>query len=198
MLTPNEILAQAGDLQDYMTALRRDVHAHPELGGDEHRTQERILRELAEMGIEAHPCADTGVVGILSGGKPGKTIGLRADIDALPIQEETGLPFSSENAGCMHACGHDTHLAALLGAAKLLSAHRDELCGNVKFFFQPDEEGNGGAQRMVDAGCLENPHVDAVFGAHNGVDQAVGQYGLKYGRCYAASNPFVITIHGTG
>ncbi|MCI5616027.1 MAG: M20 family metallopeptidase [Clostridia bacterium] len=198
MLTPNEILAQAGDLQDYMTALRRDVHAHPELGGDEHRTQERILRELAEMGIEAHPCADTGVVGILYGGKPGKTIGLRADIDALPIQEETGLPFSSENAGCMHACGHDTHLAALLGAAKLLSAHRDELCGNVKFFFQPDEEGNGGAQRMVDAGCLENPHVDAVFGAHNGVDQAVGQYGLKYGRCYAASNPFVITIHGKG
>lgn len=192
------ILAEAMELADYMTALRRDIHAHPELGGTETRTQALILRELAAMGVEAAPCADTGVLGLLRGGQPGKTIGLRADIDALPIQEDTGLPFASQNPGVMHACGHDTHTAALLGAAKLLSAHRAELAGNVKFFFQPDEESDGGAQRMVDAGCLENPHVDAVFGGHNSTGPRAGQYQLKYGQSYAASNPFRITVHGKG
>lgn len=193
-----EILREAKALQDEMTALRRDIHAHPELGGRETRTQALILRELAAMGIEARPCAETGVLGLLRGGRAGKTIGLRADIDALPIQEETGLDFSSRNPGVMHACGHDTHTAALLGAARLLSAHRADLRGNVKFFFQPDEENNGGAQRMVDDGCLENPHVDAVFGGHSATSAPAGQYLLKYGQSYAASNPFRIVVHGKG
>ena len=198
MLTPEIILQEAKALSDYMIAIRRDIHAHPELGRDEYRTQALVIRELEAMGIEARPIADTGVLGLLRGGKPGKTIGLRADMDALPIREETGLPFASQNEGVMHACGHDAHTAALLGTAKLLCAHREELCGNVKFLFQPNEEGDGGAQRMVDQGCLENPTVDAVFGGHNSTEKLPGQYGLKFDKCYAASNTFTVTVHGKG
>lgn len=198
MLTPEIILQEAKNLSDYMIAIRRDIHAHPELGRDEYRTQALVIRELEAMGIEARPIADTGVLGLLRGGKPGKTIGLRADMDALPIREETGLPFASQNEGVMHACGHDLHTASLLGAAKLLNTHRGELCGNVKFFFQPNEEGDGGAQRMVDQGCLENPTVDAVFCGHNSTGTRAGEYGLKYGDCYAASNGFIVTVKGKG
>ena len=198
MLTPELILQEAKNLSDYMIAIRRDIHAHPELGREEYRTQALVIRELEAMGIEARPIADTGVLGLLRGAKPGKTIGLRADMDALPIQEDSGLPFASQNAGVMHACGHDAHTATLLGTAKLLAAHKDELSGNVKFFFQPNEEGDGGAQRMVDAGCLENPTVDAVFGGHNSTEKLPGQYGLKFDKCYAASNTFTVTVHGKG
>lgn len=198
MLTSQQILQEAKDLSGYMTGLRRDIHAHPELGRQETRTQALILRELAAMGIEARPCAGTGVLGVIRGGKAGRTIGLRADIDALPVEEETGLPFASQNPGVMHACGHDLHTASLLGAARLLAAHREELRGTVKLFFQPDEEGDGGAQRMVDEGCLENPHVDAVFGGHNSTGTQAGRYGLKYGPCYAASNSFTVTVRGKG
>ncbi|MBR4991665.1 MAG: amidohydrolase [Clostridia bacterium] len=198
MLTPELILQEAKNLSDYMIEIRRDIHAHPELGREEYRTQALVIRELEAMGIEAQPIADTGVLGLLRGAKPGKTIGLRADMDALPIQEDTGLPFASQNAGVMHACGHDAHTASLLGTAKLLAAHKDELSGNVKFFFQPNEEGDGGAQRMVDAGCLENPTVDAVFGGHNSTEKLPGQYGLKFDKCYAASNTFTVTVHGKG
>ena len=198
MLSAETILQEAKALAPYMIELRRDIHAHPELGRQETRTQALVLRELEKMGIEAQPIADTGVLGLLRGAKPGKTIGLRADMDALPITEDSGVDFPSQNPGVMHACGHDAHTAALLGAAKLLAAHREELCGNVKFFFQPNEEGDGGAQRMVDAGCLENPTVDAVFGGHNTTEKQPGQYGLKYDKCYAASNSFKITVKGKG
>lgn len=198
MLTSEIILQEAKALSDYMIAVRRDIHAHPELGGKETRTQALILRELEAMGIECAPCADTGVLGIIRGGKEGKVIGLRADIDALPVKEETGLPFASQNEGVMHACGHDLHTASLLGAAKLLNAHKEELQGTVKLFFQPDEEGDGGAQRMVDEGCLENPRVDAVFCGHNSTGTRAGAYGLKYGDCYAASNGFIVTVKGKG
>lgn len=198
MLTSETILQETRALAPYMTAVRRDIHAHPELGRQERRTQALVLRELAEMGIEARECADTGVVGLIRGGKPGKTIGLRADMDALPIQEETGLPFASRNEGVMHACGHDLHTAALLGAARLLNAHRQELSGNVKLFFQPDEEGDGGAQRMVDEGCMDNPTVEAVFGGHNTTNLDAGAFGLKYDDCYAASNEFAVTVRGKG
>ena len=198
MLSAETILQEAKALAPYMTELRRDIHAHPELGRNEYRTQALVLAELEKMGIECTPIADTGVLGLLRGAKPGKTIGLRADMDALPITEDSGVEFSSQNPGVMHACGHDAHTAALLGAAKLLAAHRDELCGNVKFFFQPNEEGDGGAQRMVDAGCLENPTVDAVFGGHNTTEKLPGQYGLKYDKCYAASNSFKIIVKGKG
>ena len=198
MLSAETILQEAKALAPYMTELRRDIHAHPELGRGETRTQALVLRELEAMGIECAPIADTGVLGLLRGAKPGKTIGLRADMDALPITEDSGVEFASQNPGVMHACGHDAHTAALLGAAKLLAAHRDELCGNVKFFFQPNEEGDGGAQRMVDAGCLENPTVDAVFGGHNTTEKLPGQYGIKYDKCYAASNSFKIIVKGKG
>ena len=198
MLSAETILQEAKALAPYMTELRRDIHAHPEMGRNEYRTQALVLAELEKMGIECTPIADTGVLGLLRGAKPGKTIGLRADMDALPITEDSGVEFSSQNPGVMHACGHDAHTAALLGAAKLLAAHRDELCGNVKFFFQPNEEGDGGAQRMVDAGCLENPIVDAVFGGHNTTEKLPGQYGLKYDKCYAASNSFKIIVKGKG
>ena len=198
MLSAETILQEAKALAPYMTELRRDIHAHPEMGRNEYRTQALVLAELEKMGIECTPIADTGVLGLLRGAKSGKTIGLRADMDALPITEDSGVEFSSQNPGVMHACGHDAHTAALLGAAKLLVAHRDELCGNVKFFFQPNEEGDGGAQRMVDAGCLENPTVDAVFGGHNTTEKLPGQYGLKYDKCYAASNSFKIIVKGKG
>ena len=198
MLSAETILQEAKNLSEYMIALRRDIHAHPELGRQEYRTQALVIKELEAMGIEATPIADTGVLGVLRGGKEGKTIGLRADMDALPIKEDTGLPYASENDGVMHACGHDCHTASLLGAAKLMAAHKEELCGNVKFFFQPNEEGDGGAQRMVDAGCLENPTVDAVFGGHNSTSEAPGVYGLKYDKCYAASNTFTVTVKGKG
>ena len=197
-MTPEIILQEAKALSDYMIAVRRDIHAHPELGGKETRTQALILKELEAMGIECAPCADTGVLGIIRGSKEGKVIGLRADIDALPVKEETGLPFASQNEGVMHACGHDLHTASLLGAAKLLNAHKEELQGTVKLFFQPDEEGDGGAQRMVDEGCLENPRVDAVFCGHNSTGTRAGAYGLKYGDCYAASNGFIVTVKGKG
>ena len=198
MLTSQEILSLAQARQDYMTELRRDIHAHPELGRQEARTQALVLKALTDLGIEAQPIADTGVLGLLRGGKPGKTIGLRADMDALPIQEETGLPYSSQTPGVMHACGHDCHTASLLGAAAILASLRDQLVGNVKFFFQPNEEKDGGAQRMVDAGCLENPKVDAVFGGHSSAGLPVGWYGLKYDKCYAASNTFTVTVTGQG
>ncbi len=198
MMTSEQILREAMGLAEYMTDIRRDIHQHPELGRQEKRTQGVILRELQAMGVECQPCADTGVLAIIRGGKPGKTIGLRADIDALPVQEETGLPFASQNPGVMHACGHDTHTASLLGAAKLLKAHESELQGNVKLFFQPDEEGNGGGQRMVDEGCMENPHVDAVFGGHSSTGTRAGEYGIKYGDCYAASSTFTVVVKGKG
>ena len=141
MLKPETILQEAKALTEYMTEIRRDIHAHPELGRQEKRTQAVILRELEAMGIEARPIAGTGVLGLIHGEKPGKAIGLRADIDALPVQEETGLPFASRNEGVMHACGHDLHTASLLGAARILHHHKADLCGTVKLFFQPDEEG---------------------------------------------------------
>ncbi len=196
MITSEQILQEAKALAGYMTDIRRDIHQHPELGRQEKRTQGIILRELEAMGVEARPCADTGVLAFIRGGKPGKTIGLRADIDALPIQEETGLPFASQNPGVMHACGHDLHTASLLGAAKLLKAHESELQGSVRLFFQPDEEGNGGGQRMVDEGCMEG--VDAVFGGHSSTSTEAGGYSLKYGDCYAASTTFQVTVRGKG
>ena len=178
--------------------LRREIHRHPELGNDENRTSELVQRTLEECGWEVSRPMGTSVVGLLRGSKPGKTVAIRADMDALRIQENTGLPFSSEVPGVMHACGHDFHTAGLLGAAMLLSEHRNELIGNVKLFFQPDEEMNGGAQRMIDALCLENPHVDAVFGAHVDPDLPAGSVGVRYGKMYAASDIFKIVIRGAG
>jgi len=144
----------------------RYLHQHPELSRKETNTQKWILQKLEGWGVTCKPCADTGVYGIIDSGKPGKTIALRADMDALPVKEETGLAFSSTNEGVMHACGHDAHMTMLLGCIKILKAHQDELQGKVVFFFQPSEEGLCGARRMLEEGVMDNPKVDLAIAIH--------------------------------
>lgn len=175
-------------------ALRHQLHRHPELGNTEHHTAALIEEYLRGLGLETARILDTAVVATLRGGLPGKTVALRADMDALPIGETTGCPFASERPGLMHACGHDVHTAAALGAAKLLAAKRDTLPGAVRFLFQPDEEGDGGAMRMMDAGALEG--VSAVFGAHVDPNLAPGTVGVRYGKFYAAADTFTIRVLG--
>ena len=172
------------------------IHQHPELGCGEHQTAALIRRRLEELGIPFTPLADTGTVAVIQGSAPGRTIGFRADIDALPITEDTGLPYASQHPGVMHACGHDLHTAALLGAGELLWKRREELCGTVKLFFQPDEEGDGGASRMIAGGCMEG--VDAMLCCH--VDSIIptGTLATRPGPVCAASNPFTIVLRGRG
>ena len=177
-----------------MVQTRHAIHRQPELGNKEVETAARIERFLVNHGIETQRVLGTAVVGTLRGALPGKTVALRADIDALPIQEETGAAFTSVMQGRMHACGHDVHTAAVLGAAAVLAAHREELAGNVVFLFQPDEEGNGGAARLIDRGCLDG--VDAIFGAHVSPDLPEGHAGFCYGKFYAASDMFELTVTG--
>lgn len=196
-MTTEKLLQEAEALRDCVLEERRWLHRHPETGFDLTDTHTFVKQELADMGYQPADCGRAGIVALAGGKKPGNVFLLRADMDGLPIHEEADVEFAAQN-GRMHACGHDLHTASLLGAARLLAAHREELCGTVKLFFQPDEEGDGGAQRMVDEGCLENPHVDAVFGGHNSTGTQAGQYGLKYGPCYAASNSFTVTVRGKG
>lgn len=179
---------------------RHDFHQHPELGLQEERTSAIVAEYLRSLGIEViHPVvANTGVVGILRGAKPGKTIALRADIDALPIPEQSGFQYSSLTAGRMHACGHDGHTAILMGVAKLLSEIKGQIAGNVKFFFQPAEEGPGGAVPMIAAGVLENPQVDAAIGLHLSTDIPTGQIALKAGVSSAGTDSIQIKITGKG
>jgi len=174
------------------------IHQHPELGCREHQTAALIRRRLGELGIPFTPLADTGTAAVIRGAHPGKTIGFRADIDALPITEETALPYSSVTPGVMHACGHDFHTAALLGAAELLWERREQLHGAVKLFFQPDEEGDGGAARMIAAGCMENPHVDAMLCCHVDSSIPTGTLAARPGPVCASSNPFTVTLRGRG
>ena len=189
-----DFLAEARAIGPELAALRREFHRRPELGNREFETAARIERTLQGLGIETGRLLDTAVVGRLAGGLPGPTVALRADMDALPLTEATGVDFASEHPGVMHACGHDVHLAAALGAARLLAAHRAELPGAVVFLFQPDEEGDGGAARMIAAGALEG--VDAVFGAHVSPDLPLGCVGVRAGKFYAASDTFRVTVHG--
>jgi amidohydrolase len=167
---------------------RRDFHQHPELSNREFKTAEKIAEHLKSLGIEVQTgVAKTGVVGLLKGDYPGKVVALRADIDALPVTERNDLPFKSEvetiflntETGVMHACGHDTHIAILMGVAEVLSKHKDQIHGTVKFIFQPAEEGpppgeEGGARLMVKEGVLDNPKVDAIFGLHINSQTPVG------------------------
>ncbi len=192
----SEIVKEAKSLG--LEALFQALHRCPELGNQEHQTAAIIRRRLEELGVEYTPMLDTGTVAVIRGGQPGKTIGFRADIDALPIQEDTGLPYTSRTPGVMHACGHDFHVAALLGAAELLMRRRTELRGNVKLFFQPDEEGDGGAERMIAAGCLENPHVDAMLCCHTSSVIPTGTISVRSGPICAASNTFLVTLRGKG
>ena len=194
-MIPN-YLQEAALLRDDLRALRAAFHAEPELGNQEFQTADRIEKTLRALGIEPERATATAVVATLRGDLPGPTAALRADMDALPVQEATGAPFASRIPGVMHACGHDAHIAAALGAAKLLSQHRKTLPGAVRFLFQPDEEGNGGAKRMIAAGCLDD--VDAVFGAHVSPELPEGHVAVRYGKFYAASDMFHITVHGKG
>ncbi len=189
---------------------RRHFHENPELSNREFNTAKKIAEELKSMGLEVQTgIAHTGVVGILKGGKPGPVVGLRADIDALPVTERVDVPFASKvkseyngiETGVMHACGHDTHIAILLGAAKVLSSMKADLKGTVKFIFQPAEEGappgeEGGAELMVKEGVLKNPDVDAIFGLHISSGTPVGQINYRPGGLMAASDRFVIRVKG--
>ena len=176
--------------------LRHTIHRHPELGNAETETSALIVRVLKHLDWQVEQPVGTAVSATLNGRYPGRMAAFRADMDALRIQEATELAYASENPGVMHACGHDFHCAGLLGAAMVLTPHRDELRGGVRLLFQPDEEGLGGAQRMIDAGCLAG--VDAVFGAHVDPDLPAGTVGFKYGKMYAASDVFKVIVRGEG
>ena len=188
------ILADAASV----TALRRDIHAHPELCFEEVRTSDLIAKSLTEWGIPVHRgMGKTGVVGIVKNGTSNRAVGLRADIDALPMTEHNHFPHRSQHHGKMHACGHDGHTAMLLAAAKHLSRHRN-FDGTVYLVFQPAEEGGGGAHEMIKDGLFEKFPMEAIFGAHNWPGMAVGQFALKSGPVFASSNEFKIVIRGKG
>lgn len=177
---------------------RRYLHENPELAHEEFLTQQRIIDVLSELNIPYTILAETGVVGIIQGSHPGKTVLLRGDMDALPIQEEVDIPFRSQINGKMHACGHDGHTAGLLGAAMILNAMKDEIHGNVKLMFQPAEETDGGAQTMIEEGIMDNPKVDAAFGLHLGGHLEHGKIEIKYGPMFGAPDEFEIRIQGRG
>ncbi len=191
-------------------AMRRDIHQHPELGNRETRTAKIVADRLRELGIETKTgVAHTGVIGLLRGGRPGRVVALRADMDALPVSEQVDLPFASkerttyngQDVGVMHACGHDGHVAILLGVAEVLAGMRQNIPGTVKFIFQPAEEGaptgeEGGAELMVKEGALENPKVDAIFGLHIGSRFPVGTIAYRPGSAMAAVDSMKIVVRG--
>jgi len=183
-----------------LIATRRDFHMHPELGLEEVRTSGIVADRLRALGFEEIETgiAVTGVKAVLRGGKAGKTLLLRADMDALPIEEENAVEYRSQTAGTMHACGHDAHTAILLSTARILMRHRDELPGTIVFCFQPAEEGRGGAQKMVAAGVLENPHVDAAIGLHIIQDMPLGTINVFPGPMMAGGDVFKVAIQGKG
>lgn len=194
-----KIREAAKKISDWVVEIRRDVHAHPELGLEETRTSAKVAEHLEQLGLEVRRnVGSTGVVGLLRGGEPGCTLAIRADMDALPIREETGLPFASQNEGVMHACGHDAHVAMALGAARVLSGMRADIRGNVKFIFQPAEESYGGAKGMIDEGAMENPTVDAIIALHVDAHENVGKLVIKEGAVTASADVFMISINGRG
>jgi len=219
VFTPNNAQAQnlktlidtrAAELEDKVIEWRRHIHENPELSNREYETAKYIAAHLEELGLKVQTgVAHTGVVAVLEGGKPGPVVGLRADMDALPVTERTDVPFKStaigeyqgNQVGVMHACGHDTHVAILMGVAQILTELQDELEGSVKFIFQPAEEGapageEGGAELMVKEGVLKNPDVAAIFGLHISDATPVGVITYREGGIMASSNTFQITVYG--
>jgi amidohydrolase len=189
---PTEVAAE-------VVATRRDLHQHPELGFEEHRTSALVADRLRALGFDVHTgIGKTGVVGVVTGTRPGKTIMLRADMDALPIDEENEVPYRSQAAVHMHACGHDGHVAMLLGAARVVMSRRDEIAGTVCFLFQPAEEGKGGAKAMVEDGVLERFGIERAYGLHLASAHPTGQVGFREGAFYASSDSIEITIEGKG
>lgn len=193
----NETLIKVQEIRDWIIKVRRDFHMNPELSGKEFRTRDKVVEYLKDMGIEHKTgIADTGVLGIIRGKQGGKTVALRADMDALPIQDKKNVVYKSTIDGKMHACGHDAHTSILLGTAKILKGMEEDLHGNVKLFFQPAEETVGGAERMIEDGVMENPGVDAVFGLHVSPEIDVGKIGIKYGQTNAYTDSLEITVYG--
>jgi len=194
-----DFLSEAQSLFEYTQSLRRDFHMHPELGFKEVRTAGIVARELTSLGLEVHTgIAETGIVALLEGARPGPVILARFDMDALPILEETGAAYASQNPGVMHACGHDGHTAIGLTVARMLHAHRQELAGTVKFIFQPAEEGLGGAEGMIAAGVLENPKPDLALALHLWNEKPLGWLGIACGPAMAGAELFKIKVRGKG
>ncbi|HRC84586.1 MAG TPA: amidohydrolase [Thermoanaerobaculia bacterium] len=191
------LLQAAEAILPWMVEIRRDLHMHPELGLEEHRTAAQVQRRLDELGI-AHRdgLGGTGVLGLIPGRQEGRAVALRADLDALPLEDAKPVPYRSQSPGRMHACGHDVHTAILLGAARLLVERRGELPGLVKLLFQPAEETVGGARLLIEAGVLEDPPVAAIFGLHVDPGLEVGRVGVRYGQRNASSDSIVLVIHG--
>ena len=182
-----------------VVATRRDLHEHPELGFEEERTAAMVAGRLRALGFDVHTgIGKTGVVGVLHGTRPGKTIMLRADMDALPIDEENEVPYRSRTPVHMHACGHDGHVAMLLGAARIVMNRRDEVAGTVCFLFQPAEEGKGGAKAMIADGVLERFGIERAYGLHLASTHPAGQVGFHEGAFYASSDSIEITVEGKG
>ena len=192
-----QIKSEVNKIKDYIISTRRDFHKHPELAFNELRSAEIISKELHGLGFDVYEgVGKTGVCGILTGAHDGPTIALRADMDALPIQETSNISYKSKNEGIMHACGHDGHMAMLLGTARILALKKTKLKGKVKFIFQPAEEGLGGAEYMIKDNVLDG--VDAIYGAHLWNYQPTGTIGVKSGPVMAAADLFEIIIKGRG
>ncbi|MBV9699650.1 MAG: amidohydrolase [Candidatus Eremiobacteraeota bacterium] len=185
-------------LEDRIIELRREIHRHPELGFEEHETAALVERELDALSVEHRRCAGTGVVATIHGANPGRNVALRADMDALPVAERTGLSFASAVEGKMHACGHDAHTAMLLGAAHVLTRRRTEFAGTVVLIFQPAEEGPGGALPMLQAGVLDRPKADAVAMLHVDSRLDVGTVGITAGGVSASTDELRLTVRGRG
>jgi amidohydrolase len=205
------VAAAAERIEPRIVAWRRDIHANPELGNREVRTAKIVAAHLRALGFDSvrEKVAHTGVVGVLKGGRPGPVVALRADMDALPVAEETDVPFKSnaraewngQSCGVMHACGHDAHTAILMGVAEVLAGMRESIPGTVKFIFQPAEETppigeSGGAKMMVDEGCLRNPDVDAIFGLHVVSNEPTGKIGYRSGPFMASADDFRVFVRG--
>ncbi|MHA1685371.1 MAG: M20 metallopeptidase family protein [Candidatus Heimdallarchaeaceae archaeon] len=191
-----KIVEKAKNLEEKLIERRRHIHMYPETAFEEYETQKYIEEELKKAGYEPVRIAGTGVMAILEGEHPGPTIGLRADIDALNVEETNDVPYKSKNKGKMHACGHDAHTACLLTAAEILKEYKSQLHGKIKFFFQPAEEGGGGGKKIVDEGHLND--VDYIFGLHVWKDQEAGVIGTRKGPMLASADAFSITIKGKG
>ena len=193
-----QIIDRIAQIHDDLTIWRHDIHAHPELGFEERRTSDLVAAKLAEFGCEVYRgIGKTGVVGRLRVGNSPRSVGLRADMDALPIQEANTFDYRSRHAGCMHACGHDGHTTMLLGAARYLAETRD-FDGTVHFIFQPAEEGLGGAEAMVTQGVFDRFPCDAIFGMHNAPQLAVGKFAIRTGPMMAGGAFFDVTVVGRG
>ena len=197
-MQPDEAKEEAKKISDWIIDIRRELHKHPELMYEEIKTSALVRRELDNLGIAYQsPIAKTGVLASIGNGN-GPCVALRADMDALPIHEETDIPFRSEVDGKMHACGHDCHTAMLLGAAKILKSKENEFNGTIKLFFQPAEEGGAGGKLMREEGALENPKVERIFGLHVWPQMPTGQIGSREGTFLAATTFLDLTIKGVG